>query len=90
MKKVVAKFKCTEKRKDETYGNHITLTPVIGGSPENEAFYKATPGGACTLGTINDEAAEAFEEGKEYFITFEQAPAAEAAEEAKETPGTAE
>lgn len=75
--KVIAKFKCSEKRlntegKPED-GSHVTMVPVTGGSKENENFYKWTPSGAITLGTINETAAAQFIEGEEYYVTFEKA-----------------
>lgn len=48
----------------------VTLYPVISGSPENERFFRYTPGGVITLGTINLEAAKQFEVGKEFYVDF--------------------
>lgn len=48
----------------------ITLYPVVGGNPENESFFKATPGGSISLSTVNAEAAKAFEAGKSYYVDF--------------------
>lgn len=66
---VRAKFKVTEKAITEA-GDRITLQPVVGGSPENESFFKWTPYGKIEMGTINPEAAKQFEVGKEYYIDF--------------------
>ncbi len=41
---------------------------VTSGSPENDKFFKYTPGGNLTLYTVNAEAAEAIEIDKEYYI----------------------
>ena len=77
---VRAKFKVTQiamqphwdKSKGKKVGT-ITLQPVTGGSPENEAFYAATPGGSITLSTVNEEALEKFELDGEYYVDFEKA-----------------
>lgn len=74
---VRAKFKVTgvspvnvEKPEE---GSTVHLIPVTGGSPENESFYKWTPGGNIVLSTINQEAAEKFEVGKDYYVDFSKA-----------------
>lgn len=66
---VRAKFKC-QSVTAENGGSCITLAPVVGGSPENDSFYKCTPGGSVVLNTINPDAVKQFEEGKEYYIDF--------------------
>ena len=51
----------------------VVLSPVHGnGDPnhENAKFWNATPSGRLELGTINPEAWEQFELGKEYYIDF--------------------
>ena len=48
----------------------VKLQPVTGNSPENAAFYAATPCGQIELGTINDEAANSFVIGGEYYVDF--------------------
>lgn len=48
----------------------IRLSPVVSGSPENEQFYKWTPGGSVHLFTINEAAAKQFEVGKEFYVDF--------------------
>lgn len=48
----------------------IELLPVINGSPENEQFFKWTPGGTIKLQTVNPEAAKQFEPGKAMYIDF--------------------
>lgn len=52
----------------------IRLAPVVGGSAENDSFYKFTPGGSVTLDTINERAAEQFVVGTEYYVDFTPAP----------------
>jgi hypothetical protein len=69
MSTVRAKFKCTEISQTE-YGERIKLTPVTGGSPENDQFFKWTPGGQIEIGTINPEAAKQFEVGKSFYVDF--------------------
>lgn len=66
---VRAKFKCVEKTQTEM-GEKIKLTPVTGGSKENENFFKWTPYGSIEIGTINEDAAKEFEVSKEYFVDF--------------------
>jgi hypothetical protein len=62
-----------KKHWDRTKGEEtqtIKLTPVVGGSEENKAFYAATPGGHIELCTLNEDAGKQFELGKEYYIDF--------------------
>ncbi len=72
---VRAKFKVTHisPRSEEGSVSSITLAPVYGDSPENKDFFKWTPSGAITLGTINPTAAAAFELDKEYYVDFTRA-----------------
>lgn len=54
----------------------IKMSPVYGnGDPnhENTKFWQASPIGQFTLGTVNLEASEQFELGKEYYIDIESA-----------------
>lgn len=74
---VRAKFKVEEVSRrehwDKAKGELITvkLSPVSNGtSPENEAFYAATPSGEIRLDTLNQSAGEQFELGAEYYIDF--------------------
>lgn len=67
-----AKFKCTEVSKKEGWGvNPILysakLSVVYNGSPENESFFAATPGGSIELSTV---AKDHFEVGKFYYVDF--------------------
>lgn len=66
---VRAKFTCTNKEEVDG-GFKISLSPVTCGSAENEDFFKWTPYGSCSIGTINGSAAEEFEVGKEYYVDF--------------------
>lgn len=51
-------------------GAAVELVPVVGGSPENEDFYRWTPAGVIKLETINGAAAAPFEVNKEFYIDF--------------------
>ncbi len=69
---VRAKFKCDSKEKSGD-GYFLRFSVVINGSPENESFFKWTPSGQLSMGTINEKAAEEFEVGKEYYLDFSRA-----------------
>jgi hypothetical protein len=72
---VRVKFTCTavepngSTEPDQT-GSTVHLLPVVGGSLENEEFYKLTPGGQITLSTVNEAAAGYFEVGKNFYVDF--------------------
>lgn len=51
------------------------LSPVTSGSPENEKFFKWTPGGQIQLGTINPDAAAEFVLGQQFYVDFTKADA---------------
>jgi hypothetical protein len=55
----------------------IVLSPVYSNdkNSENAQFYQATPSGEIRLGTVNAQAAAAFELEGEYYVTFERANA---------------
>lgn len=76
---VRAKFKCAGKTED----GQVSLEAVVGGSEENDRFFKYTPGGQVSLATINEAALAQFEVGKEYYVDF--TPAEAPAEEAPAT-----
>ena len=69
---VRAKFVCTNKEPESEGAENITLQAVYDSNPESEngLFFKYTPWGELKMGTINKEAANEFEIGKEYFIDF--------------------
>ncbi len=71
---VRAKFKVDSvtrrKEHDGQESQTIRLMPVISGSEENKRFYKYTPSGNIELCTVNPEAGNQFELGKEYYIDF--------------------
>lgn len=68
---VRAKFRvhCTVPAGD---GVRIDLSPVYDSNPdsENGRFYRATPWGQITLGTVNPAAAEQFKNGAEFYVDF--------------------
>jgi hypothetical protein len=51
-------------------GSRVSLTPVTGGSKENEEFFRFTPFGSIEMGTINKEAAKQFVPGDEFYVDF--------------------
>lgn len=53
----------------------LKLQPVSGGSPENEAFYAATPGGHIELATVNADAVAEMQLGADYYVDFTPASA---------------
>lgn len=70
MSTVRAKFKVHSVTESEGGLKTATLHPVVGGSPENEKFFKYTPGGQINLGTINPAAAEQFVPGRQFYVDF--------------------
>jgi hypothetical protein len=48
----------------------VTLYPVTGGGDENKEFFASTPNGKIELNILNEEAAQAFKKGKEYYVDF--------------------
>lgn len=70
---VVAKFKVTGKEvvgegDDATWS--IKAEPVIGGCPENDEFFKYTPGGSLSIDVVSESAAGFFVEGEEFYLKF--------------------
>lgn len=56
----------------------VVLTPVYPGqdaSAEDKAFWEATPNGKLEMSVTNPDAAEFFELGEAYYLTFERAEA---------------
>lgn len=66
---VRAKFKCIEKSES----GQVKMEVVCGGSPENDSFFKYTPSGQLTIGTVNEAALGQFEVGKAYYLDFSPA-----------------
>lgn len=59
-------------------GKNISMSAVIGYGPngridENESWSEATPSGQLSIHISNRAAFNQFEEGKEYYLTFEAA-----------------
>lgn len=65
---VRCKFKCDSKTVDGNGDAQIAMSPVYGDNPENKEFFRYTPCGNFTFGTINKAAADQIEQGKEYYI----------------------
>lgn len=75
---VKAKFTVSSVTKRKGWGGNpwvwdIKLNPVTSNTDENKSFYASTPSGEIVLGTVNESAADAFEPGKDYYVTFEVA-----------------
>ena len=66
---VRAKFKVDSIEKFEAHST-MRLSPVVGGSKENEQFWKRTPNGKIEFACLNHEATAKFEVGKSYYIDF--------------------
>ena len=64
---VRCKFRC-EVKTQTIYGFSVKMVPVTDGSPENKEFFRYTPSGSLDIGTINEESAEKFQVGREYYI----------------------
>lgn len=72
---VKAKFKCNSVENFE-YGKRAKLSAVYGTEGENKDFTTATPSGQLEISISKDvPAAEFFEPGKDYYLTFEKAEA---------------
>jgi len=67
---VRCKFKVTHVNAAPNGEATIALQPVYGGSPENDQFFRYTPSGSISIGTVNAEAAKQFELGKEFYVDF--------------------
>jgi hypothetical protein len=53
---------------DSVEGGHIVMTPVYADSPENKAFFQATPSGKLEFYCVNDDATAQLSVGVEYYI----------------------
>lgn len=83
---VKAKFKCSSVQSysndggQTIAGKNINLSAVIAynvdgtRNDENEGWSEATPSGTLSIHISNPAAFEQFEEGKDYYLTFEEAP----------------
>ena len=54
-------------------GYKISMTAVTTGSPENDNFFKYTPGGNLTLVTVSAAAADQLTVGKQYYLDITEA-----------------
>ena len=72
---VRAKFVCSGIEDQPDYQQKVvTFYPVVSGCEENKSFAKYTPGGNLQLIiSYETEAANAFEQGKEYYLDFSPA-----------------
>lgn len=71
-------------------GDTIVARPVVGGSPENDSFYKWTPGGELVLSTINEQASAQLAVGQEFYLDITPIEAAKAADPAPESAPAAD
>lgn len=64
-----AKFRCNVLT---DYGTQqtVSMLPVVDGSPENQAFWAATPAGEVQLTISNPDAFAAFKAGSDYYVDF--------------------
>jgi len=72
-KTILAKFKVGS---TTNFGNdnlEVKMTPVIGGSKENESFSKYTPTGEIRLHITNPDVLGFFEPASEYYVEFKKA-----------------
>lgn len=74
---VVAKFRCNSV-KDMGFAKEVELSPVYAGgpgdaSPEDKAFWTATPAGLLQMRIDNPDASIHFTPGRAYYLTFEEA-----------------
>ena len=51
----------------------VELLPVMTGSPENDRYFKATPGGTLKLCGVKSEIGDLFKPDREYYIDVEDA-----------------
>jgi hypothetical protein len=73
-----AKFKIASVTKTASFNEgkfhyEVKGYPVTGNTDENKKFYESTPSGELRLGGLNEEVANQFEPGKEYYLTIEKA-----------------
>jgi hypothetical protein len=67
---VRAKFKVHSVTEREGGLKEVKLDAVTNGSPENASFFKWTPSGSISLGTLSPAAAGEFSPGKEFYVDF--------------------
>jgi len=75
---VKCKFKCVEVGEREGWSKEhprfyvVKMSPVTGGSGENDKFWEATPNGTFEFSNIISKFD--FEVGREYYVTIDMAP----------------
>ena len=74
MQKTRCKFACVSKREYVGWTGKLLyeyeFSAVTGESPENKAFFEATPQGSLKVSTVK---VDSFEVGKTYFLDLEAA-----------------
>lgn len=71
--KVQAKFTCNSIIEQGNYKT-VNLNAVYSNGKGNEDFAKATPAGSLSMSIDKDvPASDYFKQGKDYFLTFEEA-----------------
>lgn len=79
MNTIKAKFHCNtaaeriDQWNPEWKPEHVELSVVSGGSPEDQAFYASSPGGELKIQIANPAAKGFFKPGKKYYAIFEEA-----------------
>ena len=68
-----AKFELIEKTELSGNCGRVKFTPVTGGSPENDSFFRWTPFGSIEIGTINQAVLDQMTVGKKYYVDFTEA-----------------
>ena len=63
--KTRCKFVCQSVKLYEN-NQEVSMTPVTGGSDEDNSFWEATPGGSLELSVVNKKIK--FEPGKSYYL----------------------
>lgn len=66
------KFKLTSKTQLEE-GYQLNFIVVYANSPDNEKYFKYTPSGTINISLINEDTANKFTPGKEYYLDFIEA-----------------
>ncbi len=69
---VRAKFKVQAVTAYEN-NSEVKLTTVCGDSPENKAFFTASPSGQISLNVVNPEVAARFKPGSFIYVDFTEA-----------------
>ena len=67
-----AKFHCFDKDRDPTDPSRgsVCLEVVYTGSADNDRFFNLRPTGSILIATLNPEAFDLFEQGKDYYVDF--------------------